>query len=128
MSQGQAELFDVPESLWVRRRCLVCGCALSLEYAFTYLVRRQGWVKIGATSNIRRRVNELARPAWAQHILSPADMDWSQPLEHLLTLEGGHHEHALHQRFRDDHARGEWFTASQTLVDWITSQPLTLWP
>lgn len=111
-------LFEVPEHWWRRRRCQVCGCALSVTYAHTYLVQRQGWLKIGATNNVRRRINELARPAWVQHILAPEEMDWQEPLTTLLVLAGDL-EHQLHEWFRDHHVVGEWFSLNSTTRAWI---------
>jgi hypothetical protein len=72
------------------------------------LVQRQGWVKIGATANLRRRINEIARPAWTKHLLSPAGMDWLEPL-HVIGVIQGNVEHELHQAFHAEHAVGEWF-------------------
>lgn len=111
-------LFEVPESLWVRRRCTVCGGALSVTCSHTYAVQRQGWVKIGATSDPRRRINELRRPAWTKHLLSPAEMDWREPLLTLGVLVGDV-EHELHQRFAEHHVLGEWFRPAGEMLDWL---------
>jgi hypothetical protein len=111
-------LFEVPEHFWQRRQCPVCGGALSVTYGHTYVVQRQGWVKIGATNNPRRRVNELARPAWSKHLLSPVGMDWHEPLLVLAVLDGDR-EHHLHQQFGDFHVLGEWFLPSGSLLEWI---------
>jgi hypothetical protein len=111
-------LFAIPDHMWRYRRCPVCFGSLSLVFTHTYVVQRQGWVKIGATSNPRRRVSELARPAWKQHILSPAEMDWAQPL-HLVRMIDGNVEHELHQRFRQDHVRGEWFLPRKAMRHWL---------
>lgn len=108
----------MPEDWWVRRRCQVCGGALSVTHAATYVVQRQGWVKIGATSNLRRRIGELSRPAWTQHILSPPGMDWLEPLVTLHTFATDL-EHALHQRFASAHAHGEWFLPDAALQAWL---------
>jgi len=107
-------LFEVPENWWRRRRCTVCGCALSVIHEWTYIVQRQGWVKIGATNKPRRRINELARPAWIQHVLSPPEMDWSAPLVALVVL-GGDAEHDLHRDFVEQHVIGEWFLLDDVL-------------
>lgn len=111
-------LFEVAEELWRRRRCIVCGGALAVEHTHTYVVQRQGWVKIGATSNVRRRINELRRPAWTKHLLSPPGMDWREPLVTLAVIEENV-EHALHQRFAAAHVLGEWFLPDLTLRDWL---------
>jgi hypothetical protein len=114
-------LFDVPEGWWKRRRCPVCGCALSVVHAYTYVVQRQGWVKIGATDKPRRRINELSRPAWTQHIISPEGMDWAEPLVPLLVFDGDG-EHELHRRFRSLHVAGEWFTLDDSIRAWVDRQ------
>jgi hypothetical protein len=111
-------LFDVPEELYRRRRCRVCGCALSVRHAATYVVVRQGWVKIGATDNPRRRLSELARVAWAEHLLYPDGMDWTEPLD-VVTVFDLDVEHDLHARFVDQHERGEWFRLEGPLVSWV---------
>lgn len=115
---GHPVLFDVPEEMWVRRRCMVCGCALSVTYEYTYVVQRQGWVKIGATNLPRRRLNELARPAWRKHVLSPAGMDWYSPLT-VHAVIGGDIEHELHKEFARFHVKGEWFVDNAGIRDWI---------
>lgn len=101
-------LFDLPRRAYALRCCPVCGQALCVSATHTYFVERQGWVKIGATSNPRRRINELRRPAWTKHLLSPAEMDWHEPLTVLAVLEGDV-EHALHEAFAHLHVVGEWF-------------------
>lgn len=123
MPAGQPEstltLFNVPEHFWRRRQCPVCGCALTVTYDHTYVVQRQGWVKIGATNNPRRRISELSRPAWSKHLLSPVGMDWTEQLLVLAALDGNR-EHLLHQRFGDFHVVGEWFLPGGSLLEWIT--------
>lgn len=111
-------LFPVPEDWWVRRRCVVCGGALSLDFAHTYVVQRQCWIKIGATNKPRRRLGELARPAWRRHILYPVGMDWHEPLVVHAVLDGDI-EHEMHKAFARFHAEGEWFVLSPTINEWI---------
>lgn len=118
MNPEPAGLFDVPEEWWHRRRCQVCGCALSLEFTHTYVVQRQWWIKIGATNMPRRRVNELSRPAWAQHILHPAGMDWTEPLTVHAIVERNV-EHQLHALFADHHVVGEWFEFGPEIRRWV---------
>lgn len=118
-------LFEVPESWWCRRRCQVCGGALSLEFTHTYVVQRQWWVKIGATNRPRQRFNELARYDWRKYIISPAGMDWHEPLSTVLVLEGNI-EHELHERFAGQHVAGEWFLPHDTLADWLREQDESL--
>jgi hypothetical protein len=119
-----AALFDPPESAYRRRSCPVCGGALSVTFAHTYVVQRQGWVKIGATDNVRRRLSELARPAWSKHLVSPDGMDWTAPLTTLAVLDrllvlDQDTEHDLHRRFAHAHAAGEWFTRDRTIDRWL---------
>lgn len=68
------------------------------EESVCYLVStRQGFVKIGQTNNLTRRLSQLqtANP---------------EPLTLLLVLRGGADtERALHQRFAQHRTRGEWF-------------------
>lgn len=106
-------LFDFAH-LVVPRRCDVCGGALSLSFTHTYIVRRQCWVKIGATNRPRARFNELARYDWRKYVLSPPAMDWHQPLHRVLVIEANI-EHALHAMFADYHVRGEWFLETLTI-------------
>lgn len=111
-------LFPVPDDWWVRRRCEVCGQALSAVHTHTYVVQRQVWIKIGSTNKPRRRINELRRPAWAKHILHPPGMDWGLPLiTHAVIL--GDTEHQLHRRFAEFHVTGEWFTDNLTIRRWL---------
>lgn len=114
----EGALFDVPEEWWHRRRCTVCGCALSVTFDYTYIVQRQGWVKIGATNRPRARANELARYDWRKYVLSPEGMDWHEPLIVLAVL-GGDIEHETHQRFQKQHVVGEWFLPDADLKEWI---------
>lgn len=119
------ELFDVPDDWWHRRRCQVCGGALSVTCTHTYVVQRQGWVKIGASSNLARRVSELRRPVWTKHLISPQDMDWDEPLIVHGVIEGDV-EHQLHQRFAAAHITGEWFMPNAEMRSWLTEPLMTL--
>lgn len=118
MSISVDTLFDVPDEWWVYRRCPVCGCAVSRTHEYTYVVQRQVWIKIGATNKPRRRLNELARPAWSKHILHPPGMDWTEPLT-VHAVVGGDVEHELHRLFSDLHATGEWFYNDALIHDWL---------
>lgn len=110
-------LFDASHLL-VPRRCEVCGSALCINFTHTYVVQRQVWIKIGATNNPRRRINELSRPAWRQHILYPRGMDWCAPLFPLAVINADN-EHELHARFAEFHVIGEWFTDNLTIRRWL---------
>ena len=118
MTVGQGELFDVPEVWWHRRRCQVCGVALSIRHEYTYIVQRQWWVKIGATDRPRKRLNELARVDWVNYCLSPLGMDWTEPLI-VHGMVGGDFEHESHVRFQKQHVIGEWFLPDDDLREWI---------
>lgn len=111
-------LFDVPEEMWVRRRCTVCGQALCVTHTHTYVAQRQVWIKIGATNKPQRRLNELRRPAWRQHILHPRGMDWHAPLTTHIVLDRDI-EHEAHERFAEYHVIGEWFTDNPAIRRWI---------
>lgn len=113
-------LFEVPEEWWQRRRCTVCGQAKSVTHSHTYVVQRQVWIKVGATSNPRRRINELSRPAWREHILYPRGMDWHAPLLIRAVIDRDI-EHETHQRFEEFHVVGEWFTDNATIRRWLDS-------
>lgn len=110
-------LFDA-EHLMVRRRCEVCGVALIIEHTHTYVVQRQVWIKIGATSRPRKRMNELARVDWKNYCLWPRGMDWTQPLIKHAMIERDI-EHEMHSRFAEFHVIGEWFTDNLTIRRWI---------
>jgi hypothetical protein len=96
-----------------------------VSYSHTYVVQRERWVKIGATDMPRRRINELSRVAWAQHIVFPPEMDWTAPLTTLIVVPRNV-EHELHQRFRDQHVVGEWFHPGGALKAWLDDQAQTL--
>lgn len=113
----QRTLFDA-EPLTIHRRCTVCGVALSIQHTHTYVVQRQVWIKIGATSRPRKRMNELARVDWANYCLWPRGMEWTQPLHHLAMLEQDI-EHETHRLFAEYHAVGEWFWDCAPIRRWL---------
>lgn len=117
MSDPGPTLFDA-EPLMVRRLCVTCRQALSVTHTHTYVVQRQVWIKIGATNKPRRRLNELARPAWRQHILYPRGMDWNAPL-HVHAVVEADIEHEAHVRFAEYHVVGEWFTDNAMIRRWV---------
>ena len=77
-------------------------------------------MKIGATSDVRRRINELRRPAWTKHLLSPDAMDWREPLLTLAVIERDV-EHELHELHAAAHVIGEWFLPDVTMRDWLAT-------
>ena len=111
-------LFELPESFYVRRRCIVCGVALSIVHDYTYVVQRQGYVKVGGTNRPRKRINELSRVDWKNYCLSPEGMDWTEPLIPLSVI-GGDIEHETHVRFADCYVIGEWFIPNDEMKSWI---------
>lgn len=112
------ELFEVPESWWRRRRCQVCGGPLSVTHAQTYVVQRQGWVKIGASSNIPERLGVLRRSGAGCLVRMPEGMDLAEPLLLVCVLDEDR-EHQLHREFRDAHVVGEWFLPDAALREWL---------
>lgn len=102
--------FDLPESAYRRKRCVVCGGSLSQRTGgYTYIMRRQNWLKIGYSNEPARRLKELARPEWAsKYIVMPERMDVNRQLL-LSAAFAGDDEHAWHQMWRDFHDVGEWF-------------------
>lgn len=92
--------------------------ALSIVHTHTYVVQRQVWIKIGATSRPKKRVQELSLFAWHKYVHSPRHMDWTQPL-HLRAMLDGDMEHDLHVRFSDAHVIGEWFLETLAIRRWI---------
>lgn len=114
-------LFRMPETAYRRRSCPVCGGAWSLPRrpgTVTYAVQRQGWVKIGKTADLPRRLMHLrlgVRPDHSCWVTMPAGMDPAEPLILLRTWRGDR-EHQLHVRFSGDHAAGEWFRPSPRMV------------
>lgn len=113
-------LFDVPESAYRRRRCPVCLGPLRIpnqaQQWVTYAVQREGWVKIGKTSQlaVRLRVLRLNGPNGAGMVKHPEAMDYGAPLV-LVSLWPEDIEHELHVEYRDDHVIGEWFVPGARL-------------
>lgn len=118
-------LFEVPESWWRRRRCRVCGGPLSVVHAQTYVAQRQGWVKIGATSNLPERMGVLSRGTPGCLVRMPDGMNVAEPLTLVLALDGDI-EHELHERFAGQHVAGEWFLPRDTLAGWLREQDESL--
>lgn len=121
----QAELFEVPEAWWVRRRCVVCKGTLARTHlrhetdpVWTYVMRRQWWLKIGKSyqPDIRRKV--LAMPSPGCRVICPDLMDWSEPIT-IEALIPGDCEHELHIVWRELHAAGEWFLPDDAMLSWL---------
>lgn len=98
-------------------RRTVCSGISSPPKGVTYFVERQGWVKIGKTTQrVERRVKALARRA--PGILCPDCMDMLAPLV-LLGVIREDVEHTLHQRFAQCHVIGEWFRPDAAMRSWM---------
>lgn len=115
-------LFELPRTEQRLRSCPVCGGRLSVTHSHTYAMQRQGWVKLGASSNVLERLNVLRRPVSERLNRHPVRMTWSEPLLLLAVIEGDV-EHALHERFQDSHARGEWFRPDADMRAWLAELP-----
>lgn len=118
-------LFELPRSAYRLRACPVCAGSLSLAVrpgTVTYVVQRQGWVKIGKTSqlDVRLRVLRLHGPNGAGMVKHPPGMTYAEPLILLRTFAGDV-EHDLHERWQDDHAGGEWFMPSGPMRAWLAA-------
>lgn len=116
-------LFDVTG--WPRawRRCPVCAGALSVTAGATYAAQRQGWVKIGKSSNPAERISVLSMPSLGCQVKAPAGMTWGEPIL-LLGVLLGDLEHELHERFAGCHAAGEWFLPDRPMRAWLASGEL----
>ncbi len=75
---------------------------------YIYFARaRDGWIKIGTTNDLRRRLAELRN-------YTPGGVQL------LLTLDGNYHtEAAIHSRFPQYRKNGEWFEPSKPLLEFI---------
>lgn len=113
-------LFELPRTEWRLRSCPVCGGRLSVAHSHTYAMQRQGWVKVGASSNVTERLNVLRRPVSERLNRHPDGMTWSEPLLLLVVIEGDV-EHALHERWADCHAHGEWFLPDADMREWLAT-------
>jgi hypothetical protein len=72
----------------------------------TYLVERDGWVKVGATRHLTTRLAALREPRGTVHM--PEGMDPTGPLVLLATVSGNV-ERYLHRRWAHLRGTGEWF-------------------
>jgi hypothetical protein len=121
-------LFEPPASAWRLKRCRVCGGAKSTAFgqhpdAQTYVMQRQGWVKIGLSKHPLTRLKELRAINRQCYIITPADMDCREPIL-LVGLIPGDSEHALHEGFADRHVVGEWFLPDAPMREWLAGLTL----
>lgn len=118
-------LFEVTNELWRFRSCPVCGGAMSVAKSHTYAMQRQGWVKIGSSSNPAERRSVLAMPSPGCRVRAPEQMNWAEPILLLGVIEGDH-EHELHRRFASLHVIGEWFLPDAEMCDWLVTGLISL--
>lgn len=82
-----------------------------------YFVRRDGFVKIGTTTNLPSRLVQLSRGGDKR----PEGMTLG-PVELLATESGGQaRESALHRKFRRFRVAGEWFTEAPEIMAHIAT-------
>jgi hypothetical protein len=120
-------LFEPEPSQWRLRRCRVCRGTLAQTHSrhgsdpvWTYVMQRQGWVKIGLSKHPLTRLKELRAINRQCYIITPEAMDCREPIL-LVALIPGDVEHALHERFVDRHAAGEWFLPDAPIREWIAT-------
>lgn len=118
-------LFEMPREAYRLRRCPVCGGTLAQTHrrhgtdpVFTYLMQRQGWVKIGKSYQPETRRKVLSMPSPGCRVICPEEMDWAEPIV-TIRLIAGDSEHELHERFAACHVAGEWFLPNTDMRDWI---------
>jgi hypothetical protein len=117
-------LFEVDPSWWRLRHCRVCGGTLKQPPGQTYVMQRQGFVKIGKSKHPATRLKELRAINRQCYIITPAAMDCTEPIFLLFTLPDDM-EHALHERFARCHVEGEWFLPDTDMRDWLRAEGRT---
>lgn len=91
------------------------SAALSATESLVYFVERDGFVKIGTTTNLARRLRDLARGG----AIMPQGMTIG-PMTVLATMPGTRRNEAfLHQRFAHLRLEGEWFLLEDEIRDFI---------
>jgi hypothetical protein len=82
-----------------------------------YFARAGRFVKIGTTCYPERRVQQIRRATSGGAV--PLDVD-RRTTELVTTVPGGRaHERAMHERFVEARAVGEWFHATPELLAFI---------
>lgn len=102
--------------------CRACGRHKppgTREGEVTYVVERDGYVKIGTTRHLRLRIQRLAQSDGGG-VLVPPQMDPQAPLRLLGILSAPEHE--CHERFVDCHVIGEWFQPSREMSRVLASE------
>ena len=81
----------------------------------TYVSRRQGWVKIGRTIELKNRLAALRKG----HAAMPVGMLHWEPL-YLVAVFPGDIEKELHERWSKNRVRGtEWFSPGWEMSEWL---------
>ena len=102
------------QTVYVERPWRYNSPKVSGEGCRVYFIVSGRYVKIGFASNLRRRfaMLQIAHP---------------EELQLVFDLPGGGvEEAALHRKFARHRVRGEWFTYSQEIKDWIADPGRTL--
>lgn len=88
-----------------------------IQRTYVYVVRLDGYVKIGVSNCPARRIEEVTDRA--SKLLRPENIDLDMPVEAVGAFVGdAATENALHLMFTDEHAIGEWFRDEGRLWTW----------
>lgn len=87
--------------------------ARGVWYRTTYIVERQGWVKIGVTSDLHTRLTALRARKQSVHL--PNYMDPQAPLR-VLAVIPRNVETYLHHRYDELRVDGEWFIPDEQML------------
>jgi len=82
--------------------------AASMDFTYFILDQQSNRIKIGRSSHPNRRLQQLKTGS-------------ANDLEIVATLPGGENESVLHDRFRHLRIKGEWFSYSSELKNYIQS-------
>lgn len=83
-----------------------------------YFVERQGFVKIGTSTNLEQRLRAIGKGGQMIEGMTVG------PVRLLATMPGDHrHEKLLHARFHRLRVEGEWFLPDTWLCEFIRRQP-----
>lgn len=100
-----------------RQKASTARAAKIARESRVYFVERDGFVKIGVTTNLEKRLQSLARGG----ALMPAGMTIG-PITVLATMRGTRANEAyLHKRFAHLRIEGEWFLLDETIHDFIAN-------
>jgi len=83
-----------------------------------YFVERQGFVKIGTSTNLEQRLRDIGKGGQMIEGMTVG------PVRLLATMPGDHrHEKLLHERFHRLRVEGEWFLPDIWLCEFIRRMP-----